>query len=57
MCYLSSIANSQLYIELIFVNTDPETIEQKLETKNTTKTRKKRAIVVKTDDKDEGGNS
>ena len=33
----SSIANSQLYIELIFVNTDPQTVEKRLGIKSAVK--------------------
>jgi len=36
------------------VNTNPGTVEKKLGTKNTVKTRKKIAIIVKTDDEDGG---
>jgi len=45
----SLITNSQLYIDLVFVNTDPQTVEKSLGIKNATK---KKGII--TDDEDGG---
>ena len=47
----SSIANSQLYIELIFVNTDPQTVEKRLGIKSAMK---KKGIIAEANGEDGG---
>jgi len=47
------MANSWLYAELIFVNTDRETVEKRLRTKDAA-TNGKKVVIPETDDEDGG---